>query len=159
MTKVTYSMPVLLVSNIELSTRFYQDLFGLEIEHDFGENVVFSGAFSLWQRDYARQIIHGGTREGAPGCAGEVMELYFESEDIEAFWDDLCSRDGLEIVHELREEPWAQRTVRFLDPDGFVLEVAEPMRSVVRRLHRQGVSLAGIQERTHMTGETIKSFL
>ncbi len=162
MPKVTYSMPVLFVTNIELSTRFYQELFGLEIEHDVGVYVMFKGAFSLWERQSALEIIHGSHAARKYPSAHDVhqiMELYFETEDLQAFYDDLFSRKGLELVHELREEPWAQRTVRFLDPDGFMVEVAEPMPTVVLRLADEGLTPQTIAERTTLPLETVQAML
>ncbi len=162
MPKVTYSMPVLFVTNIELSTRFYQELFDLEIEHDVGVYVMFKGAFSLWERQSALEIINGphAAREYPPAHnVQQTMELNFETEDLQAFYDDLRSREGLELVHELREEPWAQRTVRFLDPDGFMVEVAEPIPAVVRRLAGQGLTPQDITERTMLPLEAVQAML
>jgi catechol 2,3-dioxygenase-like lactoylglutathione lyase family enzyme len=162
MPKVTYSMPVLFVTNIELSTRFYQELFDLEIEHDFGVNVMFKEGFSLWERQSALEIINGphAAREYPPAYnVHQTMELYFETEELQAFFEELRSREGLELVHELREEPWAQRTVRFLDPDGFVVEVAEPMPAVVRRLADEGLTPQDITERTMLSLEAVRAML
>lgn len=63
MTHATYEIPVLLVDDIEPSKRFYQGLFKLEIQHDYGENIVFKDTFCLWQRERGETIIFGGSQE------------------------------------------------------------------------------------------------
>ncbi|MBD3227874.1 MAG: hypothetical protein GF329_06770 [Candidatus Lokiarchaeota archaeon] len=57
MHKIKFSMPVILVNDISLSKKFYQDLLSLEIENDFGENIVFKDSISLWNKRQAREII------------------------------------------------------------------------------------------------------
>lgn len=39
--------PLVVVKGIAASVRFYRELFDLEIEYDFGENVSFSGTAVL----------------------------------------------------------------------------------------------------------------
>ena len=40
--KIKFSMPVIMVDDIRRSKSFYQDLFDLEIEEDFGEYISFT---------------------------------------------------------------------------------------------------------------------
>ena len=47
MNKTRFSMPVIFVNSIETSKKFYQDIFALEIEQDFGENIVFKNSISF----------------------------------------------------------------------------------------------------------------
>ena len=63
MSKLNYSMTVIFVEDISISKNFYQDIFGLEIEMDFGENVVFKKAFSIWQTKLAEKIIFQKEKE------------------------------------------------------------------------------------------------
>ena len=66
-------------------------------------------------------------------------ELYFETEDMDAFYKHLESFDIL-YVHKLHEQPWGQRVVRFYDPDGHIIEAAEKLDAVIARFVAQGLS-------------------
>ena len=66
-------------------------------------------------------------------------ELYFETEDMDAFYKQLESFDIL-YVHKLHEHPWGQRVVRFYDPDGHIIEAAEKLDAVIARFVAQGLS-------------------
>jgi len=58
MTSDRFIMPVLFVGDINKSKAFYQQVFSLEIKHDFGENIVFEQNLSLWDEKRANQIIY-----------------------------------------------------------------------------------------------------
>jgi predicted enzyme related to lactoylglutathione lyase len=150
-------MPVLFVDDIKTATEFYQDLFELDIEHDFGENIVFKNAFSLWQQERAITIIHGTPRKQAPAM-DKPVELYFETPNIEELWRQV-QRHDVDVIHEPREEPWGQRTCRIHDPDGYIIEIAEPMNAVVTRLAAAGMQPADIARKTQMSKSTIEQIL
>ncbi len=143
-----FVMPVLFVADIEVSKQFYKDVFGLSIEHDFGANVVFADAFSLWQRDSAFGIIHDSKPGPAPH--GKEIELYFETGDLETRAAALRGIKEVTLVHDIVEQPWGQRAFRFQDPDGFIIEVAETMDSVVLRLLRAGMGGEEVHKKTMM---------
>ena len=63
-------------------------------------------------------------------------ELYFETEDMDAFYEHLESFDIL-YVH---KHPWGQRVVRFYDPDGHIIEAAEKLDAVIACFTAQGMS-------------------
>ena len=43
-------------------------------------------------------------------------------------------------MHPVIEHSWGQRTVRFYDPDGHIIEVGENMRTVVQRFIAGGLT-------------------
>lgn len=157
MPNIQYSMVVLFVEDIDKSKKFYQDLFSLEIEHDFGENVSFKNAFSLWQKKRAEKIIFKSEREGSSNTNKNV-ELYFESEEMEVVWEKI-QKSSVEIIHGLKEEPWGQRTLRFFDPDHFIVEVAEPLDHVVFRMAKAGASEAEISHKTQLSPQKVRDLL
>jgi len=156
MTFIKYEMPVLLVSDIAISKHFYQDLFSLKIENDFGKNIVFRDAFSIWERRRAEDIIFQGKLEidSNPKDIKNV-ELYFETNDIEKIWKRINFKE-IEVIHGLKEESWGQRTLRIFDPDKYVIEVAEPMDQVVLRFIKEGLIDSEIAKKTQMSIEFIK---
>lgn len=85
--------------------------------------------------------------------------MYFEEEDLDSFLKKLKEMNSIEYVHELKEQPWGQRVIRFYDPDMHIIEVGEPMESVVKRLLSEGLSVEETSKRTLMPEEFVRQFL
>ena len=56
---------LIIVTDIELSKRFYREIFGLETAADFGENAVLTGGLVLqektvWESWIGRDVSRGG---------------------------------------------------------------------------------------------------
>lgn len=129
-----FNMPLIAVRDIEISKKFYADLFGQEVVLDFGENVTLSGGFSL-QEDFARI-----------GCLPEEptyekcynMELYFEVDDFECFMEKLSAFPNVERVHPPKKFDWQQWSIKIFDPDGHLIEIGESMAVIARRYLSEG---------------------
>lgn len=130
-----YRSTLLAVSDMERSKRFYREVLGLEATADYGANVVLTGGISLQTLESWTSLL-GTDRVTLPNRAGE---LYFETEDVGAFWQTLQEK-GVALAHPLVEQRWGQRAVRFYDPDGHLLEVGESLETVIRRFAAQGLS-------------------
>ena len=62
---IRFKMPLLAVRDVEISKKFYQELFDQTVTLDLGENVTFSGGFAI-QQDFDQltgvprsTILHG----------------------------------------------------------------------------------------------------
>ena len=132
--------PLIAVTNMERSKAFYKKYFGLEVEVDFGANVTLTGGLSLQTLDSWRNFI--GKLDVT--FKGNDAELYFEADDFDAFIKDI---DELELVHPPYEHSWGQRTVRFYDPDGHIIEVGENILAPVRRFRDSGMAASEIAAR------------
>jgi len=130
-----FGLPLIAVSDMERSKRFYRDVFGLEVTGDFGANVILSDCLSLQTADSWRGFIGG--REVIFG--GNAFELYFEEDDLGTFMEKLSAMD-IRYVHPLIEHSWGQRAVRLFDPDGHVIEIGEAMDGVIRRFIAGGMT-------------------
>ena len=110
------------VSDIEKSKKFYEDLFGLKVITDFGENIILTEGLVLQQKNVWED---GIKREVSFG--GHDAELYFEESDMDGFLMKLKdSEQKVEFVDEQTpEHPWGGRVVRIYDPDKHVIEVGE----------------------------------
>lgn len=148
-------MPVLFVQDIDTSKKFYQNLFFLELENDFGENISFKDAFSLWNKQRAEEIIFQEKNDHSAKNTRKNVELYFESKNIEEIWNKLKNKD-IQFIHGLKEEPWGQRTLRFFDPDNYIIEIAEPMEALIIRLFREGHSESKIALKTQLDIHIVK---
>jgi len=69
------------------------------------------------------------------------------------------SKEEVEFIHSIREEPWGQRIFRVFDCDGHILEFAESMESVVFRLDEQGLDVNEIASKSKMPLNFINSIL
>jgi catechol 2,3-dioxygenase-like lactoylglutathione lyase family enzyme len=124
------------VSDMEKSKAFYKNVFGLNVELDFGVNVTLTNGLALQTLSSWREWFIGGREVQFRGLSGE---LAFETDDFDTFEGKLA---GLKLIHPPMEQPWGQRVVRFYDPDGHLIEVGEAMSSLVKRLMNSGMSIA-----------------
>ena len=78
--------------------------------------------------------------------AGHRFELYFEEDDLDGFVEELSNVPGVESFTALKETPWGQRALRFFDPDGHVIEVAESMEAAVKRMLAAGGTVEEVSQ-------------
>ena len=140
-----YICPLVVVSDIERSRKFYTQLLGQTVKADFGENVTFEGDFAIHLDRHFRDLING--REIR--FRGNDAELYFEDDEVDAL-PPVLEENGVILVHGLREQPWRQRVIRFYDPDGHIIEVGESLEHTAWRLHREGLDTEEIAKITYM---------
>jgi len=128
------------VTDMEQSKAVYKKHLGLDVEVDFGANVTLTGGLNLQTLESWRGFIGGLD----VAFKGNDAELYFEADDFDVFIQNL---DGLELVHDPYEHSWGQRTVRFYDPDGHIIEVGEKIDAIVRRFLADGMNASKIAVR------------
>ena len=146
---------VLLVKDMAASRKFYESVLGQEVSMDHGLNVGYKSGLALWQQDYALAVIHG--KKTRPK-KGNDLEVYFECARVDEAFEAVRAY-GAPIIHEIREQPWGQRVFRFRDPDGFALEIGEPMDALVRRLKDDGMAEDAIAARTTLPIDMIRALL
>lgn len=146
-----FSCPLIAVRSMAVSKAFYQEVLGQKIVLDFGSNVTFAGGFAL-QEDFPGLA---GFDPGQIAWRPYAGELYFETEDL-AGDAARVEAAGTELLHGEREYPWGQRVIRFFDPDGHIIELAESMESVVRRFLAQGLSEEETARRTQHPIEFVR---
>lgn len=132
-----YVSPLLVVSDMERATDFYERVLGLSVESNLGENVTLHGGISLQtQRSWLRMA----ELEDCALSAANTAELYFEEPEFDAFAAKVATMEDVQLLHAAKEERWRQRTIRFYDPDGHIVEVGEPLESVALRLVDGGMT-------------------
>ncbi|NPV93486.1 MAG: glyoxalase/bleomycin resistance/dioxygenase family protein [Firmicutes bacterium] len=146
-----YVCSLVTVEDMDRARRFYERVLGQEVKHDYGEDIVFRGDFAIHLRSHFSRLIDG--KPVTPG--GNGFELYFEHDDLGALVDRL-KENGVELVHELREQPWRQRVVRFYDPDKNIIEVGESMEHLSFRLAQEGKPIEEISRITCMPAELVR---
>lgn len=145
-----YVCPLITVSDMERSRHFYENVLDQKVKADFGENVTYEGDFAIHLSLHFSNLIGG--REIRNG--GNNFELYFEHDDLDGIVKRLES-EGVEFVHELMEQPWRQKAVRFYDPDRNIIEIGESMEHLCWRLSCEGMPEDEISSVTMMPAEFV----
>lgn len=146
--------PLIVVRDIAVSRTFYEEVLDQKVGYDFDENVSFEGGFAIHSRSHFSDLI--GVEEGSIVEGSHNAELYFEEDDLDAFLERLKGMGSVRYVHELIEQPWGQRAIRLYDPDMHIVEVGEPMESVVKRFLGRGFSVEETARRTSMPEEFVR---
>jgi len=155
--KIKYICPLITVQDIEKSRKFYEEVLNQDVELDHGANVSFKGGFAIHDAEHYQELLRESPTTNT-ACEKNFMELYFESDDLDGIHEKLESTDT-KFVHRIREQPWGQRVMRFYDPDGYIIEVGEPLEFVVRRFAAQDFSTEEIAERSSMPVEFVEMVL
>lgn len=143
------------VKDINLSKKFYQELFGLELFQDYGINVSFGGLSLQQEFDWMAGVPKESIVEKPHN-----MELYFEEDDFDGFINKLGQRNDIQYIGEgVKEAGWGQRSVRFYDPDGHIIEVGENMKMVVKRFLDSGMSLEETSKRMDVSVPELEKIL
>jgi catechol 2,3-dioxygenase-like lactoylglutathione lyase family enzyme len=152
---ITFQGPVIMVKDVELSRKFYEELLGQKVIADYGPVVGFEGGLSLWQVDHAYSLMFNTVFNDKTSLGRKNMELCFEESDIHAAWANI-SASNVALVHPLQEQPWGQLVFRIYDPDGHIIEVGEPIPVFVRRFLSQGMSIEEVSVRTSVPPEAVR---
>ncbi|MBS5702968.1 MAG: VOC family protein, partial [Butyricicoccus pullicaecorum] len=73
--------PMLVVSDMDKSVKFYKKVLGLDVIMDFGANKTLTGGLALQTLETYKEFI--GTDDISFG--GNSYEIYFEEDDIDSF--------------------------------------------------------------------------
>lgn len=149
--------PLIVVQDIEKSRKFYEETLDQKVKLDFGENITFHGDFAIHQKDHFQSLIN----DNPVIQKSNNFELYFEDDNLEKIVAKLKDLD-IEFVHEIREQPWKQKVIRFYDYDKNMIEIGESMEHVCYRLFKDKYSHEEISKITYYAKnkveETVKKY-
>lgn len=134
------------VNDIEVSKKFYKTVLGQKIKYDFGENITFEGDFSIQQKDHYANMVC--IDPSSVMSESHNAELYFETDDFDMDMSRLQTFGGIEYLHPVVTHDWGQRTVRFYDPDGHIIEIGESMDVVIARFLKEGNTPEQVAQKT-----------
>lgn len=148
-----YKNVLLVVKDIEQSKRFYHQLLSQHVLLDFNGRVILSSGIVLQSYETWKDLIR--KEEKNIILQNNACELNFETEDIDLFMQQLNAYN-VPLVHPLKEHAWGQRTVRFYDLDGHIIEVGESMKKVAKRFLSRGFSYEEIAKIMNVPLDYIK---
>lgn len=152
--KVKFHSSVIIVQNIEISRYFYQDILDQIVTLDFGKNIIFECGLALWELRNTH-IIPQKINNARIQNDSNRFELYFEYEDIEEIKQRLVDH-SVRLLHDIHEEPWGQRTIRFFDPDGHLIEVGEPLDAFILRMLKEGMTVHEVHQKSSVPVDLIE---
>ena len=152
-----YICPLLVVSDIESSRAFYENVLNQKVKFDFGENVTFEGDFAIHLDEHYLGLINIETEHHIKTHSNN-FELYFESQNIEHDFEKLKA-ENIQFIHQLIARPWGQRVMCIYDPDMHIIEIGESMDAVILRLNEEGFSIEEITEKSSMPLAYVKHVL
>lgn len=144
------------VSDVKLARKFYEDLFGLEVFQDYGISISFYGGISLQQEfDWLLNVSKESVLKKSHN-----MELYFEEDGFDDFIEKLEKRGDIKYMGEgIKEAGWGQRSIRFYDLDGHIIEVGENLKMVVKRFLDSGMSMEETSKRMDVSVSDLETLL
>lgn len=130
-----YISSVLLVKDLAASRKFYEEYLGLGVQEDNGTNIGYKEGLALWHYEHAFQnIFNRAEVQKASKNVEHKLELYFETEDIDKAFKYIMNAN-IQVMHEIRLQPWGQNVFRVYDPDGNIVEIGEAMSIVSERIN------------------------
>lgn len=146
-----FKNPLLVVSDMDISVKFYKEVLGLRKIMDFGENVTLTGGVCLQTKETWAEFIENESLS----FGGNTSEIYFEEDDFDGFENKLKNLD-INYVHPVKEHSWGQRVVRFYDPDCHIIEVGENIKTVCKRFLESGMTPEQTAERMEVPLKFVK---
>jgi lactoylglutathione lyase len=113
------AFPILEVSDVGRSVRFYRDQLGYEVTYTFPAD----GEPEFVSLDVAGGKLGLGAAAG-PVHAGSTA-IWGYTDDVDATFVRLVEA-GAEVVAEPADMPWGERAASVLDPDGYTIHLGSP---------------------------------
>ena len=115
----------LFVEDLPAAKQFYRRVFGLPVDYEDDNSAVFkfgSTLINLLKITAAHELI-----EPAPVAsreAGSRFVFTIHVDDVDAMCAELTAR-GVELLNGPMDRPWGIRTASFIDPGGYIWEIAK----------------------------------
>lgn len=156
---IQFNSSVLIVKDIGVSRKFYEELLEQKVEIDYGANVAFSGGFAIWRVDVAyKNMFRNSLNHEVLSDKCHQFELYFETDNIDEVYMKLIN-NGTIMLHDMLEQPWGQRVFRVYDPDNYIVEIGEQMNAVIKRFFKAGLTAEQVSKRTSTPLDIVENII
>ncbi len=114
----------LFVEDLQAAKQFYLGVFGLPVVFEDDNSAVFKFGdtlINLLRITEAEELIEPATV--ASREAGSRFVFTIAVDDVDAMCAELTAR-GVELLNGPMDRPWGIRTASFIDPGGYIWEIA-----------------------------------
>lgn len=118
---------VLAVDDLDVAMAFWVDLLGLRLDHrsdPFVQLATGPTRICLYEREAFGRT--SGHPVAADAARARAFEVGFKVDDVDAAWTAFTAA-GAASVQPPTDRPWGQRTAYLSDPDGHLVELAQPI--------------------------------
>jgi len=115
----------LFVEDLSATKRFYQQVFGLSVVFEDNDSAVFKFGnmlVNLLKFTEAKELIEPA--KAASRDSGSRFVFTVNVDDVDALCAELASR-GVKLLNGPMDRPWGVRTASFMDPGGYIWEIAK----------------------------------
>lgn len=115
----------LFVEDLQAAKQFYLRVFGLPVEFEDDNSAVFKFGdtlINLLMTTAARELVEPA--QVASCDAGSRFVFTIHVDDVDAMCAELIAR-GVELLNGPMDRPWGIRTASFIDPSGYIWEIAK----------------------------------
>lgn len=119
----------LIVGDLEGTTTFYRDVFGLSLQHEDQETAMFrfEDTYVFLQRGSGEQA--GANDDALRLAKTGVGQFVIFVEDANAVGAELEER-GVNLISGPSDREWGMRTLTFADPGGHTWEIAQELPAI-----------------------------
>jgi catechol 2,3-dioxygenase-like lactoylglutathione lyase family enzyme len=115
----------LFVEDLDTTKKFYQNVFGLPIHFETDNSAVFKFGDTLIN---LLKITEAGVliepAKVANQESGSRLVFTIHVDDVDAMCTELAAR-GVKLLNGPMDRPWGIRTASFMDPAGYIWEIAK----------------------------------
>jgi catechol 2,3-dioxygenase-like lactoylglutathione lyase family enzyme len=115
----------LFVEDLQAAKQFYLNVFGLPIAYEDNNSAVFKFGdtlINLLKVSEARELVEPARVAGPEVGSRFVFTLHVD--DVDAMCAELSAR-GVKLLNGPMDRPWGIRTASFVDPGGYIWEIAK----------------------------------
>lgn len=113
------------VEDLGTTKKFYQEVFGLPIHFETDNSVVFKFGdtlINLLKITEAGVLIEPAIVANRESGSRFVFTIHVD--DVDAMCTELAAR-GVKLLNGPMDRPWGIRTASFMDPAGYIWEIAK----------------------------------
>lgn len=115
----------LFVEDLPAAKQFYLRVFGLPVDYEDDNSAVFkfgNTLINLLKATEAQELVEPAQVAGRD--AGSRFVFTIRVDDVDAMCATLTAR-GVELLNGPMDRPWGIRTASFVDPGGYIWEIAK----------------------------------
>lgn len=115
----------LFVEDLDATKQFYGRVFGLPVVYEDPNSAVFKFGdtmINLLKTDAVNELIKPAKM--AARDAGHRFVFTIQVDDVDAMCAQLTAR-GVQLLNGPMDRPWGIRTASFIDPGGYIWEIAK----------------------------------